>query len=128
MPGDEERYPGERDQRLSSIPADAPSATLRSFVIPDGYLEAVVTDSKTKHQHQQSAALIWKNRYYTTRRRKRMRFAGALGFDKPLHIMRPEILLSIIERFVYLPNKVLNELRALKSERARELRAKETEK
>ena len=105
MPGDEERYPGERDQRISSIPADAPSATSRSFVIPDGYLEAVVTDSKTKHQHQQRAALTWKNRYYTTRRRKRIRFAGSFGFKKPLHIMRPEILLSIIERWCTCPTR-----------------------
>jgi HEPN domain-containing protein len=104
MPGDEQRYPGESQKRLAAVPsAVRSSATASTFRIDHGYLENVLAGGGFPLRIQRDA-LVWKNRFYGTRTKGRIRFVRRVGFKKPIHIMRPQILWPILEPLVHVPS------------------------
>lgn len=113
MPGNAKRYPGESANRLAAIPKDRLSSTLEAFALPNGYLEEIITDRK----HELRSHLVWKNRYYGVRRKGTIRHRVRWMIRRPVHVMRPEIVLDELERLVFFPKDVLDELRNLKQKR-----------
>jgi HEPN domain-containing protein len=115
LPGDASRYPGESEKRLAAIPGERASATLRIIAVPRGFLERVLDDGKSPLRPH----LVWKNRYYGVRKKGAIPYRPTMAFVRPAHVMRPEILLPVLESLVFFPKDVLAALRNLKAERER---------
>lgn len=113
LPGDASRYPGESEKRLTAAPGERASATVTVFALSRGYLERVVADGKSPLRPH----LVWKNRYYGVRRKGTIRYKHTLAVARPAHVMRPEILLPVLEPLVFFPKDVLQALRNLKAQR-----------
>jgi HEPN domain-containing protein len=113
LPGDEARYPGERAKRLALVPGERSWATLKVVALSRGYLERVLEDRTNPSRPY----LVWKNRYYGTRRKGRMPYRYTMHVKRPAHVVRPEILLPVLEPLVFFPKDVLAALRDLEKER-----------
>lgn len=113
MPGDGQRYPGESASRLAAVPKNRLSSTLEGFALPNGYLEEVIANRK----HELRPHLAWKNRYYGVRKKGTIRYRARWSIRRPVHVMRPEIVLNELERLVFFPKEILTELKKLKQER-----------
>jgi len=113
LPGDGQRYPGESAKRLASVPGERGWATSKDLAVSRGHLEAILED----RNHPQRPHLVWRNLYYGARRKGRFRHRFTVAFKKPAHVMRPELLLPVLERLVYIPPDLLPVLRESKAKR-----------
>jgi hypothetical protein len=95
------------------VPDERTSATLKIFALSRGYLERVMADGKNPLRSH----VVWKNRYYGVKKKGSVRYRHTFAITRPAHVMRPEILLPILERLVFFPKEVLEGLRNLKVER-----------
>lgn len=113
LPGDETRYPGESAKRLAAVPGERTSATLKIFALSRGYLERVMADGKNPLRPH----VVWKNRYYGVKKKGIIRYRHTFAVTRPAHVMRPDILLPVLEPLVFFPKEVLEALRNMKVER-----------
>lgn len=114
LPGDDARYPGESERRLAAVPPEKDWATSTVLSLSRGYLERILE----KRTNPLRPHLVWKNRYYGARRKGTIRYQHRMAFKRPVHVMRPELLLPVIEPLVYLPKDVHVALRDLAKKRA----------
>jgi HEPN domain-containing protein len=113
LPGDDSRYPGESAKRLAGVPGERSWATLSVFGLWQGFLEGVLE----KPDHSLRPYLVWKNKYYSIKKRSAIRFTRVIRFKRSALIMRPEILLPVLEHRLFIPPEVLEALRERKAER-----------
>jgi HEPN domain-containing protein len=106
LPGMDNVNDDKRTKLLTSIPKESTLDNVKSFTIPNGYLENVVNDTNNPNH----SALVWKNLFYGQRKRHHHIVTGGMTFERPVHMINPEIL-DLIAEVVHFPTEVLIELR-----------------
>lgn len=112
LPGDEARYPGESQRRLSELWNARETDCPQRVGVPGGRLERILASRDSP----QRPTLIWKNPCFGSRQRRTIRqYPLRVSFRKPTHVMRPEILSHVLD-LVHFPKQLRSELESLASE------------
>ena len=123
LPGADILHQHESETMLAAIPEEASPRAVKSFRISGGYLEALLDEMKKPLR----ATLVWKNQYYGKNSKHRIHYAATVSWERPVHMIRPE-LLPIIEQVAYIPPEILNELHKYRDEKLKDEAGRRIEK
>lgn len=112
LPGDEQRAPQKSQELIAEIPKAATAETIKSFHIPYGYLEGLLSGRNKELR----SVLVWKNFYFGKYKKHHVRHSPVMLWERPVFMIEPE-LLSVVEQVVLIPKKTLEELRKHRGEK-----------